>query len=74
MATEPLWTEEDIATLKAAVRSGVLTVSYDGPPRRTVQYQSLSEMRSLLAEMVGQVRGTTIYRRVAYSKGFERGE
>lgn len=45
------WTQADIDTLKAAVASGVLTVSYDGPPRRTITYQSLAEIRSLLASM-----------------------
>ena len=72
---EPFWTEADIAALKAAISSGILTVSYDGPPRRTIQYQSLRDMRELLAEMVGQVAaaaGTrTTYRRVKVSKGFD---
>ena len=71
---EPFWSAEDIATLKAAIVSGVLTVSYDGPPRRTVQYQSLKEMRDLLAEMISQVgaaAGTRPSGRyVKFSKGF----
>lgn len=45
------WTESDVTTLRAAVASGVLTVRYDGPPARMITYQSLAEMRSLLAEM-----------------------
>lgn len=69
-----IWTQSDIDTLKAAIASGVLTVSYDGPPRRTIQYQSLREMRDLLAEMVGQVQAPTRYRRVRFGKGFDRGE
>lgn len=51
----PIWTQADIDSLRAAVASGVLTVSYNGPPARTITYQSLPEMRKLLAEMVGQV-------------------
>lgn len=53
------WTEEELATLRAAVASGVLTVTYDGPPRRSVTYQSLKEMRELLAEMTGVVAAAT---------------
>ena len=49
------WTQADIDTLKAAVASGVLTVTFDGPPRRSVTYQSAAEMRSLLAEMRADV-------------------
>jgi hypothetical protein len=45
------WTQADVDSLKAAVASGVLTVRYDGPPGRTITYQSLAEMRSLLASM-----------------------
>lgn len=67
---EPLWTETDIATLKKAVASGVLTVSYDGPPRRTITYQSLSDMRALLAEMNRQVSSAPSHRHVVWKKGF----
>lgn len=45
-------------------------VTYDGPPRRSIQYQSLSEMRALLAEMVRQVDGPVAYRRTKHAKGF----
>ncbi len=69
------WTEADITTLRAAVASGVLSVEYSGPPSRRIQYQSLAEMRSLLAEMlaeVGEAAGTrTKYRFVSTSKGFD---
>lgn len=54
MATT-IWTQADIDTLKAAVASGILTVSYAGPPARMITYQSLASMRALLAEMVAQV-------------------
>ena len=45
------WTTAERDTLKAAVASGVLRVSYDGPPRREVLYHSLAEMRELLRDM-----------------------
>jgi len=66
------WTQTDIDTLKAAVASGVLSVTYDGPPRRTITYQSLAEMRELLAEMAGVVAaaaGGNSYRLAATRKG-----
>jgi hypothetical protein len=50
-----LWTQADVDTLKSAVASGILTVRYDGPPARMITYQSLSEMRALLASMVQDV-------------------
>ncbi len=72
-----IWTQGDVDTLKAAVSTGVLTVTYDGPPRRSITYQSLDAMRSLLAEMVAQVAEaaataggtTTRYRLAATRKG-----
>jgi len=65
------WTQADIDKLKAAIASGVLTVSYAGPPARSTTYQSLPEMRKLLAEMIGQVSGAPRFRRAAFSKGFD---
>lgn len=69
-----IYTQADIDTLKAAIVSGVQTVSYNGPPARTVTYQSLDAMRKLLAEMVADVSsaaGTrTSYRLVSTKKGF----
>lgn len=77
---EPIWSEEDIATLKAAIlalASGekVQTVKYSGPPAREVTYHAvnLPDMRALLTEIVREVRGTTTYRRVAFNKGFRSG-
>lgn len=69
------WTQADIDTLKAAVASGVLMVSYAGPPQRSVTYQSLDAMRSLLAEMIRDVNGSAVpsYRRVQVNKGFRDG-
>ena len=42
------WTVAEYTALKAAIASGVLRVAYQD---RTVQYQSLEEMRALLREM-----------------------
>lgn len=67
MAT--IWKQEDIDKLSAAVASGVLTVSYAGPPARTITYQSLGAMRALLAEMRREVNGGTTYRLMKTSKG-----
>jgi hypothetical protein len=70
-----LWNQADIDALKIAVSSGVLTVTYAGPPSRTLTYQNLSEMRKLLAEMVADVAaqsGTATYRLAAYKSGFGR--
>lgn len=67
-----IWTQSDIDTLKTAVASGVLQVRYDGPPARMVQYQSLREMRDLLASMVADVAassGSASYRLIATRKG-----
>lgn len=67
------WTAADVVNLRAAVASGVLSVRYDGPPGRTVVYQSLDAMRALLADMliaVGNTAGThTNYRFGATRKG-----
>lgn len=67
-----LWTQADIDALKAAIRTGVLSVKYDGPPAREVVYHSLSQMRELLAEMVQSVStaaGGKRYRLAATRKG-----
>lgn len=49
------WLQADVDALRAAVASGVLVVSYNGPPARQITYQSLEAMRSLLAEMIADV-------------------
>lgn len=68
----PRFTEAQLDTLREAVASGVLTVTYDGPPRRSVTYQSLDAMRSLLADMEREVNNADAPRsRLAtFSKGF----
>lgn len=68
-----MWTQADVDALKSAVASGVLTVSFDGPPRRTITYQSLDAMRSLLASMqadVARQSGGASYTLISTSKGF----
>lgn len=69
----PTWTEADMAPLRAAIASGVLTVVYDGPPRRQITYQSLGEMRALLASMerdIARAAGRPTVRFASTSKGF----
>ncbi len=67
------WTQGDVDTLKAAVATGILFVRYDGPPARQITYQSLPEMRSLLASMqqdVARSAGTVAgYTLAAFRKG-----
>ncbi len=71
---DPIWTQADVTKLKEAVGSGVMSVTYAGPPARTVTYHSLAEMRKLLAEMVasvGNAAGTrSTFRYAATRKGF----
>jgi len=69
------WTQEDIDKLKAAIATGVLTVVYDGPPRRQVTYQSTDSMLKALGAMQGEVdatAGTSSVIRTAYNRGFNR--
>lgn len=71
---DPAWTQADVDNLKSAIASGILTVSYDGPPKRMITYQSLDAMRSLLASMlesVANAEGTRrAFRYASTSKGF----
>lgn len=69
-----IWTSDDIVALKAAVASGVLMVSYAGPPQRSVTYQSLAEMRKLLAAMIADVFGVRRRRLARVRKGFRDDE
>lgn len=65
------WTQADIDALQAAIASGVLTVSYDGPPRRQITYKSTSEMVQVLALMNRQVSATPSHRHAKFSRGFD---
>jgi hypothetical protein len=63
------WTTDDIPlrdALKAAIARGVLTVSFAD---RTITYNSLKEMRDLLADMERQINQVRTYRFAATSKG-----
>lgn len=67
------WTQQQIDTLRAAVASGILEVTFEGPPRRTVRYQTLGEMRDQLASMeasASRAAGRPSVRLVATRKGF----
>jgi hypothetical protein len=71
------WTQDDIDTLKEAIASGIMTVTYggNGSPTRTVTYQSLQAMRALLAGMLASVSSQAGTRKkirfAATKKGFE---
>lgn len=71
---DPGWSDDDIANLRRAIASGVLSVEYGGPPARKQVFQSLAEMRSLLAEMVAARAAQSgirrRFRRVKFSQGF----
>lgn len=43
------WTEADYLAVATAIARGTLSVTYSGPPTRTVTYYSFTDMRSLLA-------------------------
>lgn len=63
------WTVQERDALKAAIASGVLSVRFAD---RTIQYQSLQEMRALLAEMNGQLAaasGAPSYHLISTRKG-----
>jgi len=67
------WTQAEADALRAAIASGVLSVTFDGPPRRSVTYQSLDQMRALLASMeasLARATSTPTYRLAQTSKGF----
>ena len=75
MAVAVTYTQEEIDTLKAAIVSGVLSVTYAGPPSRTVTYQSLEQMAKQLARMEVVVAAASEtprrnYRRVTFKRGF----
>lgn len=72
------WMQTDADAVRAAVvalatGARVVTVSYAGPPARSVQYAAaqLDELRSLLAQMDRQLAATPSFRRVSFSKGFD---
>jgi hypothetical protein len=64
-----IWTQAHYETLRDAIAAGVLTVRYAD---RTVTYHSLTDMRSLLAEMYRELNPSTApgYRLASTRKGF----
>lgn len=65
------WTQADIDTLRTAIASGILSVSYAGPPSRTITYQSTDAMLKALSLMERSVSGGgTPYRLATTRKGF----
>lgn len=67
------YSDEDIATLRKALASGIKRVSYAGPPAREIEYQSVADMERALARMISEnaaAAGTrSSYRFAAYKKG-----
>lgn len=70
------WTQADADQVRAAIvalatGTRVVTVSYAGPPARSVTYGAtqLDELRSLLSEMERTASGTPGYRLATTSKG-----
>lgn len=63
------WTQADIDALRAAMATGALSVTYAGPPARSITYRSLAEMDSLLARMERAVHGAKPYRLAKTRKG-----
>jgi uncharacterized membrane protein len=65
------WTTSDRDALKTAIARGLQTVTLAG---ESITYQSLADMRELLAEMERELAGVAgtaqSYRLAATSKGF----
>lgn len=73
----PAWTQSEVDQVRAAIvalatGARVATVSYAGPPARSVTYQpaQLAELRELLAEMERSVNSAPRVSFAAFSKGF----
>jgi hypothetical protein len=66
------WTQADIDALKSLMASGASSISYGGPPQRTLIARPLAEMQALLAQMQREVDGANAvtYRLAATNKGF----
>jgi len=66
------YTQNDVDTLRAAIASGVLTVSFSGPPARSITYQSTAAMLKVLALAVSEL-ATTAGTRQRYRRGAIKG-
>lgn len=74
------WTQAELDQVKAAVLAlatgaRVVTISYAGPPARSVSYGivDLAQLRALQAEMTRELGGGTTYRLAATRKGLGGG-
>lgn len=74
------WTQQDVnqvreAIVKLATGERVATVSFAGPPARSVTYGAadLKSLRELLAEMERSVNSAPSFRRASFRKGFYDG-
>jgi hypothetical protein len=65
------WTQEDVDALKSLIKTGAQSVSYGGPPERTMTARPLTEMLQLLAVMEREVKGSSAitYRLASTKKG-----
>lgn len=65
------WSQDDIDALKSLIKTGAQSVSYGGPPARSMTARPLSEMLELLAVMEREVNPTTAvpYRLASTKKG-----
>lgn len=57
------YSQADVDTLRAAIASGALKVEYSGPPARAVTYNSVGEMKKILAQMVAEMNNAAGTRR-----------
>lgn len=67
-------TQQDFVDLYNAWKSGVLTVTFSGPPARTVTYQSLEAMSAILGRMDRQLSSAPVTRHVSYRSGFGKSD
>lgn len=75
-----MYTQSDLTQVTAAIMalatgSRPITVTYAGPPQRSVTYgvANLGELRALQAEIQREVNGSPTFRRVRYNQGFDTG-
>jgi hypothetical protein len=75
-----VYTSDDLVAVTNAIRSlmtgsRAVTVTYAGPPQRSVTYAAvnLGELRALQAEIQREVNGSPTFRRISFAKGFDDG-
>lgn len=64
------YTQAQLLNLEVALTQGVLTVEYDGPPKRMVTYQSVAAMTALRAQMIRELNKPPAFRHASFSSGF----